>query len=99
MNRLFSNDGNLKSFYNRTVEKREIVRQCIPFDYGTSRKYKYGFDRYHFYTLNSPEGNHNLSVLPDQVLNIELMNKTFDPADYIKWKPNWIIDRDWGDYS
>jgi hypothetical protein len=80
-------------------EKGIIKRTCIPFDFGPSRKYKDGLDRYHFLDLDSPDGKHNLSILPDQVLNITLTNNTFNPADYISWTPNWHISRDWGEFS
>jgi len=75
------------------------VRKCVPFDYGISRKYKDGEDRFHFYDLDSPDGKHNLSLLPEQIQNVNLLNENFDPADYVKWTPNWIVDRDWGVYS
>lgn len=80
-------------------EKGIITRKCVPFDYGPSRKYNDGRDRYHFYDLDSPEGNHNLSILPEQLITIELLNETFEPSDYVTWRPNWIVKRDWGKYS
>lgn len=80
-------------------EKGIVTRECVPFDYGPSRKYKDGRDRYHFYDLNSPEGQHNLSILPEQLINIELLNEPFEPADYVNWTPNWFVKRDWGKYS
>ena len=39
-------------------EKGVITRTCIPFDFGPSRRYKDGQDRYHFYDLDSPDGSH-----------------------------------------
>jgi len=82
-----------------SFEKGVIERKCIPFDFGPSRKYKDNQERYHFYDLNSPEGKHNLSILPSQIRNIELSSLTFDPKDYITWEPNWFLRRDWGVYS
>jgi hypothetical protein len=80
-------------------EKGVITRTCIPFDYGPSRIYKDGLDRYHLYDLDSPEGKHNLSVIPEQIIDIEITNEHFEPSDYVRWEPNWIIERDWGIYS
>jgi hypothetical protein len=82
-----------------SFEKGVIIRKCIPFDYGISRKYKDRRDRYHFYDLESPEGDHNLSILPEQLIEIEITEENFDPKDYVKWTPNWIIKRDWGIFS
>ncbi len=80
-------------------EKGIIKRTCVPFDFGPSRKYKDGLDRYHFLDLDSPDGKHNLSILPDQVINMTLTNNNFNPSDYISWTPNWHISRDWGEFS
>lgn len=74
-------------------------RKCVPFDYGESRKYRDDKDRFHFLDLNSPDGKHNLSILPEQVKKVEILDESFDPADYVKWEPNWIVKRDWGVYS
>lgn len=80
-------------------EKGRITRLCVPFDFGPSRRYKDGENRYHFYDLDSPDGSHNLALLPDQIVSLELTDETFDPADYVTWTPNWFTPRDWGRYS
>ena len=80
-------------------EKGKIERICIPFDFGPSRRYKDKESRFHFYDLDSPEGNHNLSILPSQIITIEILKESFSPKDYIKWKPNWFIKRNWGKLS
>lgn len=82
-----------------SYEKGVISRLCIPFDIGPSRKYKDGKNRYHFFDLNSPDGSHNLSILPSQLLNIELISEDFNPADFVTWQPKWHITRDWGIHS
>lgn len=85
-----------------TVDSKEkglIVRRCIPFDYGPSRIHKDGKYRYHFFDLDSPQGPHNLSILPEQLRNIEILDENFNPGDYVKWTPAWFIPRDWGEYS
>lgn len=91
-----------KNMLNLTFDSKQkgvITRLCIPFDYGPSRRYSDGGDRYHFYDLNSPDGKHNLSIVPEQVLKIEVLDRKFEPVDYIHWKPNWFVKRDWGEYS
>ncbi|WP_099346999.1 hypothetical protein [Clostridium tertium] len=82
-----------------SYEKGRITRVCVPFDYGPSRRYRDGEDRYHFYDLDSPSSNHNLSILPQQIKSIEILNETFCPEDYVKWTPSWFFKRDWGLYS
>jgi len=83
----------------RSNEKGVIERTCIPFDYGPSRRYKDGLNRYHFLDLDSPEGTHNLSILPEQLINIKLSDANFNPEDYVHWTPAWIVERDWGTCS
>ncbi|AYE33651.1 hypothetical protein [Clostridium septicum] len=82
-----------------SYEKGRITRVCVPFDYGPSRRYRDGENRYHFYDLDSPLSNHNLSILPQQIKSIEILNETFCPEDYVKWTPSWFLSRDWGIYS
>lgn len=82
-----------------SYQKGIIIRKCISYDYGPSKRYKDGSDRYHFYDLDSPDGKHNLSILPVQVILIELLETFFDPVDYVTWAPSWYLSRDWGVYS
>jgi len=80
-------------------EKGIIERHCVPFDFGPSRKFKDGANRYHFFDLDSPEGKHTLSILPDQIISIDIISMNFDPVQYVKWEPKWFVKRDWGIYS
>ena len=74
-------------------------RKCVPFDYGESRKFRDKKDRFHFLDLDSPSGSHPLALLPEQVKNVEILDESFEPKDYVSWTPNWIVERDWGVYS
>jgi len=101
-NKLFIQSINEKLIIELTfksVEKGIIKRKCIPFDFGPSRRYRDKSQRYHFLVLNGPEGRHNLSVLPMQIVKIELTALNFNPSKYIKWKPKWFLKRNWGVYS
>jgi len=80
-------------------EKGIITRKCIPYDFGPSSRAKDKSDRYHFHDLNSPEGEHNLSILPEQLVDLQITQDQFDPADYVKWEPKWYVQRNWGKYS
>ncbi len=82
-----------------TNDSRILTRKCVPFDFGPSRKFKDKSDRYHFQDLDSPNGKHPLSLEPKKVIKVELTGVNFDPANYIKWKPNWFMKRNWGKYS
>tara|TARA_R110001606_G_C15152800_1_gene625990 strand:+ start:408 stop:716 length:309 start_codon:yes stop_codon:yes gene_type:complete len=102
MNKLFIksiNDKLIVMLTFNSVEKGVLTRRCIPFDLGPSRRFRDKSQRYHFLVLDGPEGRHNLSILPMQIVKIELTNIHFEPSKYIKWKPKWFIKRNWGVYS
>lgn len=75
------------------------TRTCVPFDYGPSSRSKDKSDRYHFWDINSPDGSHNLSLLPNFVINIIILEEYFEPSEYVRWTPKWHFARDWGRYS
>lgn len=83
-----------------TYSKGEIKRKAVPFDYGPIQSGKRaGEISFNFFDVDSPSGPHTFSPTPENLLEIELLDETFDPADYITWDTNWHIARDWGEYS
>ena len=84
----------------KSKEKGEVIRKCIPFDYGPSRREKIKVDKFHFYDLDSPDGSHNLSIVGDQLLSLDILDETFNPATYVTWSPvQWFVKREWGRFS
>lgn len=87
------------TFYSKQDEDF-LVRICAPMDYGPSRRpIADKGDRFHFWDYESDTKSHTLSLLPSQVKSIEVLNQTFDPAEFVTWAPSWFIARDWGRYS
>ena len=84
-----------------SAQKGIIVRKCIPFDLGPSRRYGDGRDRYHLFDLDSPDGAHPLSILPDQLIELKTLGDQFEPGCFVTWPPPylWWVKRDWGSYS
>lgn len=87
-------------------EKGIIKRFCVPFDFGPWRRnLSPNPERYHMYDIDSPDGEHSLSILPEQLISLDITDKSFDPVEYITWTwppkytPHWFISRDWGIYS
>jgi hypothetical protein len=76
-----------------------LIRTCAPMDFGASRHATNKSDRFHFWDYDSDTKNHTLSLLPNQVKSIEILEQTFNPAEFVTWSPNWIVARDWGQYS
>jgi hypothetical protein len=77
----------------------DLIRTCAPMDYGPSRRTRNLDDRFHFWDYDSDTGRHTLSLLPPQVVSIILLDDLFEPAEFVTWRPEWIVARDWGAYS
>ena len=75
------------------------VRDCAPMDIGPQRRYADKTPRYHLWDYDSPDGPHTVSLLPEQVGELQVLEATFDPGEFVTWPPNWHIPRDWGDWS
>ncbi|MBB5407241.1 hypothetical protein HDG34_001164 [Paraburkholderia sp. HC6.4b] len=88
----------LLTFYSKE-DGSQLVRTCAPMDYGPGSRTKNRDDRFHSWDYDSDTSQHVLSLLPNQVLRIEILNVTFDPGEFVTWPPNWIVARNWGAYS
>ncbi len=90
-------------FYSRE-DGKNIERICAPMDYGPSRRFNDGKDRYHLWDY-FPDGGkkpHPIPLEPSQIISINLTDEHFDPAEFITWDVNkspWHYSRDWGQYS
>ena len=105
----------LEDFLNAIQFKKKIVlnfhskedsgilsRTCAPMDYGPSRRSKDQQDRFHSWDYTSDKGSHTLTLLPNQIVSIEILDAQFDPKEFVTWdlhKSPWFIKRDWGAYS
>ncbi|HAV5317769.1 hypothetical protein ABTP12_14815 [Acinetobacter baumannii] len=88
-------------FYSKE-DGKNLERICAPMDFGPSRRSKNKDERYHLWDYESDQSNHVLSLLPIQVINIEILNNNFDPSEFITWdvkKSPWFYIRDWGHHS
>ncbi|MDP2210187.1 MAG: hypothetical protein Q8J63_00415 [Candidatus Aquicultor sp.] len=104
-----------KDFINAIQEKRKVAlhffskedgsvlkRTCAPLDYGPSRRAREKNDRYHFWDYDSDTRVHVLSLNPEQVKSIMVLDEVFDPKEFITWdvrKSPWFFERNWGEYS
>lgn len=79
-----------------------LTRLCAPMDFGPSRRATDKSDRYHLWDYESDTRNHVLSLLPNQVISIDVLSEPFEPGEFITWdtsKSTWFVTRDWGQYS
>lgn len=76
-----------------------VARICAPMDFGPSSRSSDQEDRFHVWDYEGSGKPHTASLKPDQVEKIEMLEEEFDPVEFVKWNPNWIVSRDWGQYS
>lgn len=76
-----------------------LVRTCAPMDYGPKSNAHDKSNRFHLWDYDSDSTQHTLSLLPIQIKKIETLQEEFNPAEFVTWKTNWIIKRNWGIYS
>jgi hypothetical protein len=77
-----------------------LTSKCAPLDYGPSRRTKDKSDRYHFWDYESDEEPHQLSLLPSQIISMELLGEPFEPEEVVTWTPVlWFYPREWGPQS
>jgi len=77
------------------------TRRCAPMDYGPGKIARNRQPRYHFWDLESDSGkNHTLSLRADQISEVMILDTTFDPANFVSWKTDWVLPRDtWGGFN
>ncbi len=79
-----------------------LIRTCAPMDFGPSRRSKDQSNRFHFWDYDSDSSMHTLSLLPNQVKNMQVLQESFSPSEFITWSTissPWFVNRDWGTYS
>ncbi|PLS85451.1 MAG: hypothetical protein CYG60_12565 [Actinobacteria bacterium] len=80
-------------------DKTQLYRTCAPMDFGPSRRARNPVDRYHFWDYDSDVGRHTLSLLPEQVVSMQLTDEYFEPGEFVTWNAQWFLPRDWGAFS
>ena len=85
--------------YFSKKDNATISRLCAPMDYGPHKRFPDKGDRFHVWDYEGSAGPHPAPLDPEQVQRIEVLDDTFDPADFVTWETDWVIPRDWGQYS
>ena len=80
------------TFYSE-AERQTHMRTCVPLDYGPGKGTKAQLDQFHVWENESVSGGHLLSLDPEQVRRLDILDEVFDPADFV-----WFLSRDWGQH-
>jgi hypothetical protein len=86
------------TFYSKE-DTATIQRTCAPMDYGPSRRAHEKNDRFHFWDYDSDKERHVLSLNPEQLTDMRVLDEDFEPSEFVTWRTPWLIPRDWGAYS
>lgn len=86
------------TFYSKQDNAR-LTRLCAPMDYAPSSRAIDKSNRFHLWDYESDTKNHTLSLLPNQIIEMEITDIDFNPSDFVTWKTNWTIPRNWGVFS
>lgn len=97
-NAIYSKNKIELTFYSKE-DGHQLKRLCAPMDFGPSRRARDKSDRFHLWDYESDKTNHTLSLLPEQVISMVVVDKCFDPKEFVTWEPKWFTPRDWGDLS
>lgn len=92
---------NFTSFINLTYtdqsnEKRTI--QCVPIDIKAQNGLSPSRTQYEFIAVNDVTSQH-ITLSDVDINDIQVLEESFDPGNYVKEKKQWLYPRDWGIYS
>ena len=76
------------TFHPKT-DRQTLMRICAPLDYGPGKVDQ--SDHLHVWEYEGESGGHLLSLKPEQVVRIDILDEEFDPGDFV-----WFLSRDWG---
>ena len=68
-------------FYSKP-DSDVLDRVCAPMDYGPGVETTDGLNRYWLWDYASTTGNHTLGLLPQQIVDLQVLGEVFDPADF-----------------
>ena len=69
-------------FYSK-ADNGVLERSCAPMDYGPGGGTQDGLNRYWLWDYASDTGSHALSLLPQQIVDLQVLGEVFDPAQFI----------------
>ncbi|MBI5566088.1 MAG: hypothetical protein HY870_14425 [Chloroflexi bacterium] len=72
-------------------DRQPFSRVCAPLDFGPGKVDH--SDHLHVWADEGASGGQLLSLKPEQVRRVDILDDEFDPADFV-----WFLSRDWGQH-
>jgi hypothetical protein len=85
-------------FYSK-ADSGVLERICAPMDYGPGSGATGGVNRYWLWDYSSTTGAHTVGLLPQEIVDLQVLGLPFDPAEFGVQPSPWSIPRDWGSPS
>jgi len=81
-------------FYSK-ADSGVLDRVCAPMDYGPGEEIADGVNRYWLWDYASDTGSHTLGLVPQQILDLQVLGAVFDPVEFSVRPSRWFVPRDW----
>lgn len=72
-----------------------VDRICAPLDYGPGGEFKDGLNRYWLWDYAGATDTHTLGLVPQQIVELQVLGEVFDPAEFGAGPWQWAIPREW----
>jgi hypothetical protein len=82
-------------FYSK-ADSGLLDRICAPMDYGPGVGNAQGVNRYWLWDYSSNTGTHSVGLLPEEIVELQVLGLVFDPAEFGVQSAPWSVARDWG---
>ena len=68
-------------------------------DYGPGTDPQDSLNRYWLWDYASNTGTHTMKLLPQEIVDLQVLGEVFDPAQFNPKPAKWFTPRDWGSQS
>ncbi len=82
-------------FYSK-ADSGVLDRVCAPMDYGPGGEVQERLNRYWLWDYSSNTATPILGLVPQQIVDLQVLGELFSPADLGVTPWSWSIPRDWG---
>jgi len=72
-----------------------LDRVCAPMDYGPGDGMQDGLNRYWLWDYAANTDSHVLGLVPQQIVELQVLGEVFDPAEFGVRPSPWSIPREW----